>query len=331
MNSPRLSIVIPTFNSANCVEETVLSALAQTFKDVEVVIDDNASKDGTPQLLERKFGGDPRFKLFANREDLNIPRGWSRAITNATGEYRVLLHSDNLLHPKFAETLLGLLEETKAKVAYCESLYFEGKTPEGLFAGAVSQGEPDYAVLGPGARTVDYVFRLQRMIPTSSLVFHRSCVSDRPAYASRFKWDPDIELMTHLAMSYRVLHVRHPLCAIRTHEGQAGSWKDPVFTGQYKELLQIANKAASAPHHDFLLNWARSNQDVAERLWQLPKVPLSTRLTYMKRWLGAEHELYRHFVINYFVKLKQMLGTFVRGSRRTASKLKALNPESQSF
>jgi glycosyltransferase involved in cell wall biosynthesis len=271
-----------------------------------VVIDDNTSKDGTPELIENKFSNDSRLKIFRNKEDLNIPLGWSRAISHATGDFFLLLHSDNLLHPQFAEKMMNAIESSDAKVAYSECNYFTGSTPNDLFSLSKSKSE-NYSVLSPGPRAVDYVFRYQRMIPTSCLVFSKDCIKERAPYNHNFKWDPDIELMIYLVSHFRTVHFEENLCAIRTHDGQAASWKDPTFSVQYETLLKETNqKAKSEPHH-FLLHWAGSNQDVCDKLSLNKKASWSTYLKYQLKWWEAELKTFLFFTAHFLRKVKLMI------------------------
>ena len=61
--SPAVSVVIPAYNNAEFIGETVRSVLAQTFDDFEVVIGDHASTDGTWEVLQ-EFADDPRVRLL---------------------------------------------------------------------------------------------------------------------------------------------------------------------------------------------------------------------------------------------------------------------------
>ncbi|MEZ4751983.1 MAG: glycosyltransferase [Bdellovibrionota bacterium] len=249
------SIVIPTFNSLPYVEECVASALSQTHADVEVVVDDNASHDGTPDALESRFGSDPRLRIYRNTEDLNIPNGWNRAMSHARGDFLLLLHSDNVLHPDFVRVVLEKAQSTQAKVLYTECTYFEGETPAKLFETAPEIVTHDH--LGRGSSAVAYAFRFQRMIPTSALAIHRSCFERRLPYDPRYRWDPDIEQMAWLAHEFGVVHLRFPLAAIRTHKGQA-ALEGPTFSTQYRELLLLEHKRGLTERHHFLLDWASS-------------------------------------------------------------------------
>lgn len=319
---PKLSVVIPTFNSKTYVVECVASALNQTYSNIEVIVDDNTSRDGTPELLESVFSGDPRFKLFKNKEDLNIPHGWNRGMLRAEGEYLLLLHSDNLLHPQYAEMLAQVSEKFQSEVIYTENLYFENETPKGLFTD-MDKAHLPVTYMSPGSRAVDYIFRYQRMIPTSSVAIHRKCLEDRPPFDPRFLWDPDIELMTWLATHFSVTHVNHSFAAIRTHDGQAASWKDPTFVDQYRNLLQYANEAGNSGMHQFLLHWSWSNQDICDKLKDLKQVPFKSYWKYQKNWMSAEWALFRHFAVHFARKVR-LMGRFFYAC--IATRLRQANP-----
>ncbi|MBI4403336.1 MAG: glycosyltransferase family 2 protein [Deltaproteobacteria bacterium] len=304
---PLFSVVIPTFNNRGpYLLECVQSALGQTYQDVEVVIDDNASNDGTCELLTERFGGDSRLKLFPNKEDLNIPEGWNRAIRHAKGKYVVLLHSDNVIHSQYCEIMVELLERYQDKVAYSECNYFEGETPENIFAPVLSSKHCSHDRLTAGARAVAYMFRFQRMIPTSCTAFCAEVLKERDAYDRRFRWDPDMEWIASLARKYGVIRVAHDLAAIRTHDGQARSWKDPTFSEQYRELLSIEHTEGRTEEHHFLMDWAASNQDICRTLSKL-SASLPYFGKYWWRWFKAEQLLWWHFHINYMRKMKYLV------------------------
>lgn len=301
---PRLSVVIPTFNSHRYVGECVQSAVNQTERNIEVIVDDNTSVDGTVALLKSQFGNDSRVKLYENKEDLNIPKGWNRGLKRATGEYCLLLHSDNLLHPRYAEITLAALQEYVADVVYTECSYFEGATPTELFP-AVPQAIP-MAFLTPGNRAIAYVFQFQRMIPTSCLAVRRSCFESRMPFNTEYRWDPDIELMTWLAGHFSVLHLGVPLAAIRTHGGQAASWKDPTFSMQYRKLLTGVHKEGQTDTYHFLIHWAGANHDVCQKLAELKGVKPSLFFRYLRFWGAAETKMMAYAVIQYLRKMRLM-------------------------
>lgn len=107
---PRITIVIPTFNRRALLEEAVRSALAQTWPDLEVLVSDNASDDGTEAAMA-PFRADPRFRYHRQPTNLGMVGNWRSAVVDqATGDWFVILSDDDLLlEPGYLEKAMGLV------------------------------------------------------------------------------------------------------------------------------------------------------------------------------------------------------------------------------
>ena len=96
---PLFTIAIPTYNRAALLAEALQSARAQTFDDYEIVVRDNASTDGTAELV--RGHGDPRLRYHRNAENVGWHRNFDLLAADARGEFLVYLQDDDLLHPDF--------------------------------------------------------------------------------------------------------------------------------------------------------------------------------------------------------------------------------------
>lgn len=108
--APLVSIVIPCFNHGEFVGEAVASALAQTFTDIEVIVVDGGSTDGTTPAIIRGLAG-PRVRALIRTDGRHLP-GSNRnfGITAARGRYVCCLDSDDRLDPTYVEKMLFFLE-----------------------------------------------------------------------------------------------------------------------------------------------------------------------------------------------------------------------------
>lgn len=117
---PSVSIVVPAFNNARFVGEALRSALEQTYQDLEVVVADHSSSDGTGEVLAR-FAGDPRVRIL----DPLPPGGgamanWSYVTEQARGEFIKLLPADDVLAPHQVERQVEALRaDAGAVLASC--------------------------------------------------------------------------------------------------------------------------------------------------------------------------------------------------------------------
>ncbi|MGE3528032.1 MAG: glycosyltransferase family 2 protein [Methyloceanibacter sp.] len=106
---PLITIAIPTRNRAKLLQDCVASALAQTYGNIEVLVSDNASTDGTLAMLGAI--ADERLRVVRNRENIGMVRNFARCVDEARGDYLVLIADDNLLDPTFLEKCVALVRQ----------------------------------------------------------------------------------------------------------------------------------------------------------------------------------------------------------------------------
>jgi glycosyltransferase involved in cell wall biosynthesis len=101
---PRVSVIIPAHNAAPFIDETLASVRAQTYRDWEVVVVDDGSKDATWELLQAAGPGVRSFR----RDSAGGPAvARNLALSNATGEFVTFLDADDLLLPRYLESQLA--------------------------------------------------------------------------------------------------------------------------------------------------------------------------------------------------------------------------------
>lgn len=123
MTEPKVTIAIPTLNRANYLKLAIASSLAQTYTNLEIVISDNVSNDGTPELLA-SYANEPRIRLLRQAERLDMVGNWNACLAAATGEYFLLLSDDDLLEAEAIEELVGAFTRSvvpaeEIGMAYC--------------------------------------------------------------------------------------------------------------------------------------------------------------------------------------------------------------------
>jgi len=109
MEKKLVSILVPVYNRENLIEETVNSGLSQTYENIEIIIVDNQSTDGTWKILEKLASQDKRIKIFQNNTNIGPVRNWKRCIDEASGEYGKILWSDDLIASDFLEKTVPFL------------------------------------------------------------------------------------------------------------------------------------------------------------------------------------------------------------------------------
>lgn len=113
---PLVSIMIPVYNREAIIRETLECAINQTYKNLEIIVSDNCSTDGTWSVLEEYEKKDNRIKIFRNKVNLGPVLNWKKCIDNLQGEYTKILWSDDLITLDFVEKTIDLFDEETAFV-----------------------------------------------------------------------------------------------------------------------------------------------------------------------------------------------------------------------
>lgn len=107
---PRVTVIIPAYNSADVLPEALRSVQAQTSDDWEVVVCDDGSTDNTAEVAER-FG--ERFRVIRNERNLGPAGARNRALGAASGELIALLDADDYWLPEYLEEQVSFYEASE--------------------------------------------------------------------------------------------------------------------------------------------------------------------------------------------------------------------------
>ena len=143
---PMISVIMPVYNTKQYVQQAVDSVLNQTFKDLQLILIDDCSTDGSYELLQELYGKNERVKLLRNARNLGVWRTENRGIRNAVGKYIAFLDNDDVHLPNALERLYNVAESQQADVvsSFCW-LQSESEDIPKNFAGKfnmISEGTP---------------------------------------------------------------------------------------------------------------------------------------------------------------------------------------------
>jgi len=113
---PLVSVVIPAYNSEAYVTDAIESALAQTYRPIEMIVADDGSVDRTAELV-KSYG--PRV-VYLRQENRGPSAARNLALRSATGEYVAFLDSDDVWHPQKLEVQVRFMEQHR-RVAICDA------------------------------------------------------------------------------------------------------------------------------------------------------------------------------------------------------------------
>lgn len=108
-----VSIVLPVYNGADYVGESIASTLAQTYRDFELIIVDDGSTDQTPEILANYARRDARIRVVT-QPNQKLPGALSNGFRLARGEFLTWTSADNRFKPEFLEKMVGCLRRHPA-------------------------------------------------------------------------------------------------------------------------------------------------------------------------------------------------------------------------
>ena len=124
MSTPLVSVTIPVYNRERSVKRAIDSVLAQTFKDIEVVVVDDGSTDGSAEIL-KSYGDAIRL---IQQKNAGVGAARNAALRAAKGKWIAFLDSDDEWRPEKLEQQMKAIEKYNAKVCYSRCVAEDGQS-----------------------------------------------------------------------------------------------------------------------------------------------------------------------------------------------------------
>jgi glycosyltransferase involved in cell wall biosynthesis len=233
--SPKVSVVIPTYNRASLVGEAMRSVLAQTFPDFELIVVDDGSTDDTRSVVAGFK--DSRIR-YVPQDNMGISGARNTGIRNARGRYVAFLDSDDLWLPQLLEVEVHILDHNpEAGVVYAKA--------QGIGSDGNLTFESRGYVQKYSGQTLKSMLYADFTCIQTSLVrrqcFERAGLFDE-SLTGRVDWDMFLRLAQHCDFA----HVDRVLAHFRTHAQQFTGPASTQFAEVVEAGVTVLDKAFSA-------------------------------------------------------------------------------------
>jgi glycosyltransferase involved in cell wall biosynthesis len=131
MNPGLISVIVPCYNQGIYLKETIQSALASTYRPLEIIIIDDGSTDDSPELARVLEAQHPEVRVL-NQANAGVTKARNMGIAKAQGEYILPLDGDDLISATYIEKGIAVLSmRPEVKVVYCQAEKFSdsGRKP----------------------------------------------------------------------------------------------------------------------------------------------------------------------------------------------------------
>jgi glycosyltransferase involved in cell wall biosynthesis len=105
---PLVTLAVTTLDRADYLRKTLSSVLAQDYRNLDILVSDNGSRDATPTLVQRLIEDDPRARLRRNQTTVPQHEHFNQCVQAARGEFFILLCDDDLINPSFISELVSV-------------------------------------------------------------------------------------------------------------------------------------------------------------------------------------------------------------------------------
>lgn len=208
--TPRVSVLVPSYNYASQLRRCIDSVLAQRYDSFELVISDDASTDESDAII-RSYR-DPRLVYERQPRNLGMVPNWRRCLELATGEYLLLLGADDCLKPHMLARCAQVLERDP-QIAFCHTAaeFFDGA---GKIVSTTGAFKRSYVVAG--TELVEGYLKGRRVVNSAS-VFRRSCFEAVGGWSDDYSNCMDLDLWFRMLLRYKVGYVGEILVGFRSH------------------------------------------------------------------------------------------------------------------
>ncbi len=218
---PLVTIGIPTYNRLDGYFPRALqAALGQTYPNLEIVVSDNASTDGTEAYMRRL--DDPRIKYVRHPRNIGARANFNACLDNASGEYFLLFHDDDVIDAAFVSSCVkALCGNTDIGLVRTGAKVIDGSNRE-LAVQSLSQPP-----MSPGDVIGDWFDRKTPLYLASTL-YNTAHLRSVGGFESPHGLYQDVKATVQLMVRYGHVEVSEPLASFRRHEANRGSARSAV-------------------------------------------------------------------------------------------------------
>lgn len=169
-----VSMIVPIYNVEKYLGQCIESLLAQTYRNLQIILVDDGSPDGCGKICEEYAQKDERI-LVIHKENGGLSDARNAGIEKASGEWLCFIDSDDFIAPDMVERLYCLVKEHQAKLAWCGLTEVEEDAEYPLAADQSSGEKEEITVYTPAeAEKQFFTMNKQRCLVTWNKLYHRS-------------------------------------------------------------------------------------------------------------------------------------------------------------
>jgi glycosyltransferase involved in cell wall biosynthesis len=226
MNKPLVSVCMPAHNAERWIQQAIDSVLGQTYGEFELVVSDNASRDGTAAIV-RSYR-DARIRLETTGKLIPPVENHNRSVSLSRGTLVKFLHADDFLMPTCLEEMVAAtLEDRKIGLVFApreivlddaeDTANIAWSSEHSHLAEHFEELRPKNEGRALFRQVLDSGITSNWIGEPSAVLVSRECLSDVGLFNVRLRQIADLDLWLRIMLSYKVSYISHPLSSYRHH------------------------------------------------------------------------------------------------------------------
>lgn len=226
MDNELVSVILPTYNRIKTIQRSIDSVLDQTYKNIELIIVDDNSTDGTFDLISELYGDDERIIYIMNDSNMGPSGARNAGVDAAHGEFIAFQDSDDIWHPDKLEKQMAIFENAGDEIGmvYCQYALFKDGIQKTIYP------SDDFPMESKSGDIFPYLL----MVPlcgTPTMLIRKKYFISVGGFSTDIHSLEDYEFSLRFAKKYHILLCNEPLVDANETESSVGA--------QHKEGVRV--------------------------------------------------------------------------------------------
>jgi len=173
---PLVSVVMISYNQEKFIRSSIESVLLQEYQNIEIVISDDASTDGTVKIIKEYAEKYPnKFNVITSKKNVGPNENWFKAVIESRGKYAIGLAGDDEFLPDIISEYINIMEEdSNIAICYSDAIVFDTNKQKVLYKlsdkAPTSSGGIDFALSDAIYYSPTLMFR-RKLVPEENIFF----------------------------------------------------------------------------------------------------------------------------------------------------------------
>ncbi|MFH2106767.1 MAG: sugar nucleotide-binding protein [Candidatus Micrarchaeota archaeon] len=241
----KVSVIMPCYNQVNYIRESVDSVLNQTYKNIELILIDNVSTDGTKEVIQEYEKKDRRVKAIYHKENMGYGGSINDGFANATGKYIALTSSDDIWYlEKLDIQVLQLISFNDSDLVHSDADIIDGK---GKKTGTIRKLYRLDTSKASG-NVFDYL-TTKNICCTSTVLFRKECLKTYGEFDPELRFAHDWWFYIKLSQKHKFYYCPERLVAYRVHSTNVTRNKEWVYSDYVIIHRRLAEMGVDSKSH----------------------------------------------------------------------------------